>query len=499
MKRRISFLLALCLAAAMLPLHASAATMDWATDAVTTLNGIYTGAGFTDTDDTMTEGDASTILTAMGCETDVVASGSATELTRGKACEALAAVFRLPVATGQTAIEYLYEQRIVNGKSEDDLAENDPVTKAQFSVLAYRVLKATGGAQGSASALKPGTEGYFAWAYLSARNCFSSTANDATVNGSIGSTNVAVIVPAVVDGNQVWQTNHTEEKSGQDLWDAWALRLNCLKSADPNAVIGTAGTTVGTAAYSAGDTVIEAAIKIVTAYIADGGAETIFSDVPADHWAYDGLMYLFDHGVVSGTGSGTFDPTGEFYRWQLASILTRIDSSLASLDVSGVDLHLGTIPDTDTLDESLRMSAAIFSSRDNLGNYPMQTYAKAAQEKGYMNPPAENAFTWWIGKATREDLIVAILKMKAETAASKANTEILDRFEDAGDISDTAKTYMAYAVSCGLVSGTSATTLSPDRECIRAEMGVLLYRALVGLDTSKMNDYAENVAYAKEG
>ena len=72
---------------------------------------------------------------------------------------------------------------------------------------------------------------------------------------------------------------------------------------------------------------------------------------------------------------------------------------------------------------------------------------------------------------------------------------MLDRFSDAGSVSDAAKPYVAYAVSIGLVQGGQGGTIDPQGAVNRGTVGVLLYRTLIGLDTSKMQDYRENVSY----
>lgn len=67
-----------------------------------------------------------------------------------------------------------------------------------------------------------------------------------------------------------------------------------------------------------------------------------------------------------------------------------------------------------------------------------------------------------------------------------------------GDIDDPdSKPYLAFAVSMGLLSGTSENTLSPNDPVSRAQTGVLLYRTLIGLDYTKMKDYRDSVDYAK--
>ena len=127
---------------------------------------------------------------------------------------------------------------------------------------------------------------------------------------------------------------------------------------------------------------------------------------------------------------------------------------------------------------------------------------KYATTQGYMtgNVPETaiavfNDSTWGLeSQLTRQETVTAILKQQGVDVTG-VNASILDRFIDANKVTEANKPYMAYAVSRGLINGTSKNTLAPDDACNRAQMGVLLYRFLVGLDTSKMHDYEENVSY----
>ena len=81
----------------------------------------------------------------------------------------------------------------------------------------------------------------------------------------------------------------------------------------------------------------------------------------------------------------------------------------------------------------------------------------------------------------------------AQATIDKANTAALDRFSDANKVSEAAKPYVAYAISIGLVSGTGNAQINPSGQVNRGTIGVLLYRTLIGLDKSKMHDYAVSV------
>ena len=419
---------------AMLPVSAFAADASWADSAVSALNGIYGSGVFSADDGEMTHGDAKTIAEKAGWSTYKIGSDTSLKLTRSAACEVLADVFDLPIGS-KTAIEYLYEQNIVNGKGLNDLAEDDPVTAAEFSVLTYRVLNAVGGGKGSDTGLKPGTDEYFAWMYLAARKCVTLE-----VYANAADTAIKNVTMKTVNANG----SDAGEKTGKALWDAWVERLNALtaKSLNPE--------------YNEDTMLLDAVKTIVAAY----APETIFSDVPAGSGYYDGVMYLFDHGIITGNGDGTFAPEQPLPRQQLAVLLYRYG---ASNPVSGEG----------------ELSAAM-------------TYA---QDKRYLNPSDGSDTEWWKETATREETIAAIVKACAdETDVGKANTAVLGRFSDNADVSEDAKQSIAYAVSIGILRGNQDGTLGLSTGASRGQAGVLLYRTLIGLDETKMKDYADNVS-----
>lgn len=456
-KKMLTVLLSVLLLASLLPTGVMAAgeSADWASSAVTKLNEIYGGNSFSASTDEMTEGDAASIAKAAGwTTTKVTDSSSSTKLTRGKACEVLAEVFSLNLS-GKSAIQYLYDQNIINGKSEEELGENDPVTKAEFAVLTYRVLNAVGGGEGSSNvALKPGTKEYFAWMYLAARACVPFNSTQLTKNMSE--------VSFTFNGNNVADTKDSESgenvKKGNNLWDQWTTKL----------------TYSGTVSYDGDKSVLENAVARVSDI---SSATQIFSDVKASDWYYDGIMYLFDRGLVSGNGDGTFGTSADTPRFQLAVLLARADGTLSATDGGYASIRKAV---ANAVDKKY-MTGDKLSDSDPASPDDMSTWLGA-----------------WNTTATREEATVAILKMIEETEnidTTSDNLAILDRFTDKTDIAEASKPYLAYAVSMGLLNGTSTNTLSPKDGVSRAQAGVLLYRTLIGVDQTKMEDYRDNVSY----
>ena len=445
-KRWLAGLLCAVLLAGLLPTAAFAAQAGWATPAVTALNNVYGNGIFSADDVVMTQSDLKTILQNMGSVTSVTLAEDSTALTRGTACAVLVDIFQLP-ANG-SAIEYLYSKNIINGRGPGQLDGEKPITKAEFAVITYRVLNSVGGGKGSSTALKPGTKEYFALMYLAFRGCALPLSTDSTtLNQRIGEVTIT--------------QNPDTTLAGQDLWNSWTARLNYLKNKSDDT-----NTTINGATYEANDTLIAAAIKMVDAYIANGGSSTIFSDVPQNSWYYDGVMYLADHGIVSGFGDGRFGP--EVVSGDNGTVLTRTTLALILFKADRQTPPEG--------DYSALLNAA-------------KTYA--ATTKNYMTPSPDDE-NWWSGTPTREETIVAIMKQQ-KVSTNSVNTAILDRFTGTEEITEGNKPYIAYAVSLGIVNGDGSNNLNPTAQPDRGTAGVLLYRTLLGADKTKMKDYEDNV------
>ena len=473
-KRILSLLCSLAMLVAMLPVSAFAADASWADSAVSALDEVYGSGVFSADGGEMTHGDAKTIAASVGWSTYKIDSDTETTLTRSDACEVLADVFDLPVTSDQTAIEYLYGQNIISGTADGTLNETGSVSFAEFAVLTYRVLNAVGGGMGSKENWpEPGSKGYTAWMYLAVRKCVpfemdaaNTPIKDATVQTYTGSVYKENDDRETIDGGktEIYDVT-TADKKGQDIWDAWEDALQ-----DPN--LGGDFSFVAPE-YAENETLLDAAIRMVAAR--NDASPVIFHDVITGNWFYDGIMYLVNNDIVIGYGDGKFGPNDIAPRYELAVLLANVE---------GVTLTTDSNPG--------RIIDAIKNAVNK--GYMTGTVPENSEE----NPWNPGQDTYWSQPTTREEATVALLKMianKEHITTTNNNLTILERFTDAGDIVyDAFKPYLAYAVSVGLLSGTSANTLDPDGKVSRAQIGVLLYRTLIGLDETKMKDYADNVS-----
>ena len=62
-----------------------------------------------------------------------------------------------------------------------------------------------------------------------------------------------------------------------------------------------------------------------------------FSDVPADHWAYDAVTQLAADGVVEGYGDGTYRGDRNITRYEMAQMVAK---AMAKQDVSAANKAL---------------------------------------------------------------------------------------------------------------------------------------------------------------
>lgn len=475
-KKWLSGALCLVLLLGLLPTAALAeGAPHWAQSAVDVLNGIYAEGTFSINEQDMTVGDAQTVLNNMGASTDKLTGEDTDLLTRGAACAVLADVFALPVGDEENAaITYLYQQNIVNGKSEVNLGETESVSFAEFAVLTYRVLNFLGGGKGTGVAgLKPGTPEYMAWMYLAVRKCvpfdmsqaekFIKDVSNFKTYGSVSEQPRQR--PQINGGETTVYDVLPKDASNEDIWNAWAAALQEPKLGGNEGII--------VPKYNPNETLLDAAIRMVEAR--KDANPVIFRDVTDVNWFYDGIMYLANNDIVIGYGDGQFGPNDITPRYELAVLLATVDGAVLSTE-SGLE-----------------------RIKDAIQHVVSRGYMTGAvSEEENWNPTID---PYWSQPTTREEAVVGILEMIRQTqniATTSGNLAILDRFTDVGDIDDPdSKPYLAFAVSMGLLSGTSENTLSPNDPVSRAQTGVLLYRTLIGLDYTKMKDYRDSVDYAK--
>ena len=157
-----------------------------------------------------------------------------------------------------------------------------------------------------------------------------------------------------------------------------------------------------------------------------------FTDVPEDYWAADAIAWAYTNGYMNGVSAGTFLPGGTISRQQVWMILAR---------------RSGENP--------ANMAAA-------------RTWAMGNGISDGTTPG---------GAVTRQQLAALLYRFARLMGYDTTQGGMaIWEFPDVGDISGYAEAAMDWAVSAGIINGTSQGTLNPQGQATRAQFAVMLMR-----------------------
>ena len=173
-----------------------------------------------------------------------------------------------------------------------------------------------------------------------------------------------------------------------------------------------------------------------------------FTDVKKSAWFYNNVVYVIEKGMMTGTGTNTFEPNATTTRGMIVTILYRLEKEPSA----------GTSPFTD-VDAN-------------------QWYAKAvawAAANGVVNGTSPTTFNP-NDPITREQMAAILYRYASFKGYDVTGKADLAGYTDAAQISDYAKDAMSWANQAGLIGGVSATTLQPQGSAIRAQVATILMR-----------------------
>ena len=174
-----------------------------------------------------------------------------------------------------------------------------------------------------------------------------------------------------------------------------------------------------------------------------------FTDVSEKDWFYNDAMFVYKNGLMLGTSKTLFSPHGTVTRGMMATILWRMEGSLAPKgENSFTDVEAG-----------MWYTDAITWTAEN------GIFAGYSKEKFGPDDPI-----------TREQLTAIFYRYADYKGYKLTVTGNLDKFEDADKITDYAKTVMQWAVGNGLIKGKAENLLDPQGTATRAEIAVILHR-----------------------
>ena len=174
-----------------------------------------------------------------------------------------------------------------------------------------------------------------------------------------------------------------------------------------------------------------------------------FTDASEKDWFYDDAMFVYKNGLMLGTSKTLFSPHGTVTRGMMATILWRMEGSLAPKgENSFTDVEAGR----------WYADAITWTAENGI-------FAGYSKDKFGPDDPI-----------TREQLTAIFYRYADYKGYKLTVTGNLDKFEDADKITDYAKTVMQWAVGNGLIKGKSETLLDPQGTATRAEIAAMLHR-----------------------
>lgn len=182
-----------------------------------------------------------------------------------------------------------------------------------------------------------------------------------------------------------------------------------------------------------------------------------FTDLTANDWFYENVLYVYKNGLMTGTGSDAFSPNGTMTRAMLVTVLYRLSGDKESYTNTFSDVPSGTW---------------------------YETAVAWAAKNGIASGVGGNRFTPE-SAVSREQLAVMLYnyaKFKGFDVSVGKDTNILS-YNDAANISDYAYSALQWACGAGIMNGDGSGNLNPKSSATRAEVAAMLQRFITSAVT----------------
>ena len=187
--------------------------------------------------------------------------------------------------------------------------------------------------------------------------------------------------------------------------------------------------------------------------LAEGEAAD-FADVASDTWYADAVQYVYENGMMSGTSETTFSPNLTTTRGMIVTILYRLENEPTVTDTTAF---------TDVAADQYYANAVAWAAQNGIVS-------------------GIDATTFAPNNAITREQMAAILyryaQFKGYDVSAKADLSV---YTDAASVGAYATDAMAWANGAGLITGTSATTLTPAGQATRAQVATILMRFCEGI------------------
>lgn len=174
-----------------------------------------------------------------------------------------------------------------------------------------------------------------------------------------------------------------------------------------------------------------------------------FWDVPQSHWAHEAVTYVYDNDLMNGTDGSLFSPESTTTRAQVVTVLYRLAGQPAA-DWAN--------PFWDVPASAWFHDAVTWAWENDITGGVSSTHFGAG-----------NA-------VTREQLATFLYRYAQDQGYDTSARADLSGYSDAGLVSSYATEALSWANATGLITGTTATTLSPKGSATRAQVATILSR-----------------------
>ncbi len=176
--------------------------------------------------------------------------------------------------------------------------------------------------------------------------------------------------------------------------------------------------------------------------------ETTFADVKKEDWHYESVKYVYEKGLMQGSGSG-FEPQTKMSRAMLVTVLYRMANPKTAKNTHSFE---------DVPQDQWYSDAVAWANSNGMVNGISQTEFAPNED------------------ITREQMALIIYRFAKMQGCDMDSKTDISSFEDANDVSPWAQDAIEWANKAKLIDGTSKTTLSPKATATRAEVAAILMR-----------------------
>ncbi|MBQ1302470.1 MAG: S-layer homology domain-containing protein [Firmicutes bacterium] len=172
-----------------------------------------------------------------------------------------------------------------------------------------------------------------------------------------------------------------------------------------------------------------------------------YTDSDPNAWYHDGVHWALEEKIMNGTGETTFEPAGTATRAMIVTMLWRMEGEPDAAASGFADVEAGS-----WYEQAVNWAA----EKKIVSGYDEKTFGPNDM-------------------ITREQLATMLFRYSG--AESEGAAMGLAGYDDAGQISDWAKEALLWAVTKGIINGTSDTTLEPKGNALRAQVATMLMRS----------------------